>query len=136
VLKLSAALKRFYESFPSSWLAPTGTNEFPASTVGSFQGNQADVVIVSLVRKNRALAGEGLGFLREAPRMNVLFSRAERMLVLVGSWDFFKFQVQHASRDRDQPLGHWRLAVEYIEECFRNGTACLIPADSLEREPE
>jgi hypothetical protein len=134
VLKLSAALKKFYESFPSSWMTPIAVNEFPASTVDSFQGNQADVVIVSLVRRNRAPAGEGLGFLREAPRMNVLFSRAERMLVLVGSWEFFKFQVQHASRDRNQPLGHWRLAVEYIEQCFKNGTASLIAVNTLKKE--
>ena len=136
VLKLSSALKIFYESFPLPWMAPIQTSEFPASTVDSFQGNQADVVIVSLVRRNRALAGEGLGFLREASRMNVLFSRAECMLVLVGSWDFFKFQVQNASRDRNQPLGHWRLAVEYIQRCLENGTASLIPANALKRESE
>jgi superfamily I DNA and/or RNA helicase len=134
VLKLSVALRKFYEADSLPWLAPLRTGEFPASTVDSFQGNQADVVIVSLVRRNRATAGDGLGFLREAPRMNVLFSRAERLLVLVGSWEFFKFQVQHASRDRNQPLGHWRLAVEYIEQCFKNGSACLIPANVLRRE--
>jgi superfamily I DNA and/or RNA helicase len=50
-------------------------------------------VIVSLVRNNDFSPGSGLGFLQESSRMNVLFSRAERLLVLVGSWDFFKHQV-------------------------------------------
>jgi hypothetical protein len=131
VLKLSAALKGVYENSLLSWLAPLKTREFPASTVDSFQGNQADIVVVSLVRRNRAAAGEGLGFLREAARMNVLFSRAERMLVLVGSWDFFKFQVKDAPFDKHQPLGHWRIALDYIEQRLASGAACLIPAASL-----
>jgi hypothetical protein len=66
--------------------------------------------------------------------MNVLFSRAERMLVLVGSWDFFKYQVQNASRDKNQPLGHWRLAMEYLEESIKQGTACLISESSFQKE--
>lgn len=96
VLKLSNSLQDIYAN-PPVWLSPLKTGEFPASTVDSFQGNQADVVIVSLVRRNGMASGEGLGFLREAARMNVLFSRAERILVLVGSWDFFKYQVRLAS---------------------------------------
>jgi superfamily I DNA and/or RNA helicase len=131
VLKISGELRDFYGDSTFTWLAARRIGEFPASTVDSFQGNQADVVIVSLVRSNDAPAGEGLGFLREASRMNVLFSRAERLLVLVGNWEFFKFQVQHASRDKNQPLGHWRLAIEYIENCISAGSACLIPAVAL-----
>jgi KaiC/GvpD/RAD55 family RecA-like ATPase len=131
VLKISGELRDFYGDSTLTWLAARRIGEFPASTVDSFQGNQADVVIVSLVRSNDAPAGEGLGFLREASRMNVLFSRAERLLVLVGNWEFFKFQVQHASRDKNQPLGHWRLAIEYIENCISAGSACLIPAVAL-----
>jgi hypothetical protein len=133
ILKLSETLKGLYKS-PPTWLAPLKPNEQPASTVDSFQGNQADVVVVSLVRRNSKPPGEGLGFLREASRMNVLFSRAERMLVLVGSWDFFKYQVMNASRDKNQPLGHWRLAIEYIEQCVREGRACIISSKTFEKE--
>jgi hypothetical protein len=66
--------------------------------------------------------------------MNVLFSRAERMLALVGSWDFFKYQVQNASRDKNQPLGHWRLAMEYIESAVKGGSACLISSKDFTKE--
>jgi hypothetical protein len=134
VLLLSETLRPAYENSPPAWLEPLNAAEHPAFTVDSFQGNQADVVIVSLVRRNHSLPGEGLGFLREASRMNVLFSRAERMLVLVGSWDFFKYQVQNASRDKNQPLGHWRLAMEYLEESIKRGTGCLISGSSFQKE--
>lgn len=134
VLLLSEVLTPVYNGNPPSWLAPLKAAEYPASTVDSFQGNQADVVVVSLVRRNQKPPGEGLGFLREASRMNVLFSRAERLLVLVGSWDFFKHQVQNASRDKNQPLGHWRLAMEYIEDAIKKNTACLISGSRFEKE--
>ena len=134
VFELSKALEDVYIR-PPSWLEPLPKKEFPASTVDSFQGNQADVVIVSLVRQNSAAPGSGLGFLREPPRMNVLFSRAERLLVLVGSWDFFKFQTKFAPEDKNQPLGHWRLALRYIEEQCKAGNACLLDGRAFERQP-
>jgi len=125
VLKLSDALGELY-SAPPTWLEPLQEGDYPAGTVDSFQGNQADVVIVSLVRQNRKPPGEGLGFLKEAPRMNVLFSRAESLLVLVGSWDFFQYQLRQAPKDRDQPLGHWKLALDYIQGSIDKGTALLL----------
>jgi hypothetical protein len=66
--------------------------------------------------------------------MNVLFSRAERLLVLVGSWDFFKYQIQSASRDKNQPLGHWRLAMEYIEEAIKSGGARILSGKTFHEE--
>ena len=134
VLKLSETLREIYSTSCPIWLAPLKDSEFPASTVDSFQGNQADIVIVSLVRFNDKPPGDGLGFLREASRMNVLFSRAERMLVLVGSWDFFKYQVRNASQDKNQPLGHWRVAIDYIDACIKNGTACLISGRDFQKD--
>ncbi len=66
----------------------------PASycgTVDSFQGNEADVVVVSLVRNNHhAGARSALGFLSDARRMNVLLSRARWRMILVGSLDFLR----------------------------------------------
>jgi hypothetical protein len=58
--------------------------------------------------------------------MNVLFSRAESLLVLVGSWDFFQFQLRNAPKDRNQPLGHWKLALEYIHQQRERGNALLL----------
>ncbi len=102
-----------------------------AATVDSFQGNQADVVVVSLVRNNARPPGAGLGFLRDARRMNVLFSRAERLLVLVGSWDFFQYQLAEVPADATQPLGHWRLAMDYLATCIRHGGAERISTSEI-----
>jgi superfamily I DNA and/or RNA helicase len=60
-------------------------------TVDSFQGNEADLVIVSLVRNNHhSNVRNALGFLTDFRRMNVLLSRARWRLVLVGSRDFLE----------------------------------------------
>lgn len=53
-----------------------------ASTVDNFQGEEARVVIVSLVRSNAAGA---IGFLKAPQRVNVLLSRARDSLILLGN---------------------------------------------------
>ncbi|MGW3447195.1 AAA domain-containing protein [Streptomyces sp. NPDC001076] len=100
-------------------------------TVDSFQGNQSEIIAVSLVRNNTKPPGDGLGFLKEASRMNVLISRAERLLVLVGSWNFFKNQVAHVSRKKEvnDPLRHWALAVDQLDRWFETGRAVRVQAD-------
>jgi len=102
-----------------------------AKTVDSFQGDQADVVVVSLVRNNWMDAEKGLGFLRKSERMNVLFSRAERLLVLVGSWEFFKYQLKSCSDDPDLPLGSWKIAIDYLQHCFDKKLAAKIDAEKI-----
>ncbi|MFG1842916.1 AAA domain-containing protein [Micromonospora sp. NPDC049175] len=106
-------------------------------TVDSFQGNQAEVIAISLVRNSTAASEAGLGFLVEPQRMNVLISRAERLLVLVGSWEFFRSQVHYVSRDPQQwaPLQHLALMVDRLEAWFKEGRAVLIPADLAGYEP-
>ncbi|BBN90132.1 AAA domain-containing protein [Azospira sp. I09] len=67
-------------------------------TVDSFQGSEADVVVVSLVRNNHhSSVQSALGFLSDARRMNVLLSRAKWQLVLIASTEFLK-EVMHAVR--------------------------------------
>jgi AAA domain len=75
------------ESFRSA--SSTGAR---AGTVDAFQGSEADLVVISLVRNNGEHGAGALGFLRDARRMNVLLSRARWQLVLVGSRDFFRAQ--------------------------------------------
>ncbi|KAI0833476.1 AAA domain-containing protein [Trametes gibbosa] len=50
--------------------------------VDSFQGNEKDYVIVSLVRSY------GLGFLDDPRRTNVMLTRCKRGMYIVTSWDF------------------------------------------------
>ena len=103
-----------------------------AHTVDSFQGNQADIIAVSLVRNNTLPVGEGLGFLEEAPRINVLLSRAERLLVLVGSWEFFEQQLVAVALDDPQlPLWHWKKVLATLGEWFESGRVLRIPAGKL-----
>ncbi len=100
-----------------------------AHTVDSFQGNQADVIIVSLVRNNTKPAESGLGFLDEAGRLNVLLSRAERLLVLVGSWEFFSNQLIAVPLDDSTfPLWHWKKVMTTLEEWFQSGRALRMSA--------
>ncbi|WP_262299007.1 AAA domain-containing protein [Microvirga sesbaniae] len=70
------------------------------ATVDEFQGSEADIVIVSLVRNNALVPWKSVGFLKEANRMNVLLSRARHKLIIVGSWDFFASRCdEHTSSD-------------------------------------
>lgn len=85
-----------------------------AHTVDSFQGNQADIVCASLVRNNDRPPGEGLGFMKDRPRLNVLLSRAKRVLVLIGSWEFYEHQLSKVEDDLD-PLWHWRMVMNIIK---------------------
>ena len=75
--------------------------------------------------------GKGLGFLRKPERMNVLLSRAQRLLVLVGSWKFFQHQLQHIQADAKQPLGSWRIVMDYLESCFEKQSALKISSKEL-----
>jgi superfamily I DNA and/or RNA helicase len=68
-----------------------------AGTVDSFQGSEADLVILSLVRNNARTGLGALGFLRDRRRMNVALSRAKRQLVVVGSLSFLEVAVRGVS---------------------------------------
>src|SRR5690606_2945670 len=69
------------------------------ATVDEFQGSEADIVIVSLVRNNGLAPWRSLGFLKEQNRLNVLLSRARHKLFIVGSWDFFETRVPEGTSE-------------------------------------
>ena len=81
--------------------AATQSGEF-VHTVDSFQGSEADIVLVSLVRNNdHSDLRNALGFLSDPRRMNVLLSRARWQLVLIGSTAFLKEVVKIAAASGD-----------------------------------
>jgi superfamily I DNA and/or RNA helicase len=52
------------------------------NTVDGFQGQERDIIVISLVRANEA--GQ-IGFLRDLRRMNVAITRARMKVIIVGS---------------------------------------------------
>lgn len=60
-------------------------------TVDEFQGKEADLILISLVRNNlNTIAGRRWGFLLNPPRLNVMFSRAKRQMVVIGCSEFVR----------------------------------------------
>ncbi|MFC4055677.1 AAA domain-containing protein [Actinomadura syzygii] len=63
-------------------------------TIHSFQGKEADIVVVSLVRDTQRGDGahpwRSIGHLDQRELVNVMFSRARRLLVVVGNFGHFR----------------------------------------------
>lgn len=90
-------------------------------TVDSFQGNEADLVILSLVRNNPfGTARNAWGFLVSPERLNVMLSRARRQLVIVGCAEHVR---RHAA---DPEMEHLVAVLRYVEQ---HGT--IVPVDEL-----
>jgi superfamily I DNA and/or RNA helicase len=51
------------------------------STIDSFQGQENEIIIVSLVRSNDE---QEIGFLKDYRRMNVAMTRAKEQLIVIG----------------------------------------------------
>jgi len=64
------------------------------ATVDNFQGEEAKVVIVSLVRSNKV---RKVGFLKTTNRINVLVSRAKHGMYLIGNADTYSNQPMWAN---------------------------------------
>lgn len=99
-----------------------------AHTVDSFQGNEADIVITSLVRNNPGTGdiARSLGFLADPERMNVLLSRAIKMLIIVGSREFFRAQLDMRRVEmgtKHHELWFLRSVMDQLDGFYRDGTA-------------
>lgn len=83
---------------------------FRINTVDRFQGMERNIIIVSTVRSNKQIREENgkdivysnttyplcLGFARELQRINVGFSRAKRLLIVVGNEKHFMRKSEYA----------------------------------------
>ncbi|MBR2959742.1 MAG: AAA family ATPase [Bacteroidales bacterium] len=79
-------------------------------TVDGFQGQERDVIVISLVRSN---AEGSIGFLRDLRRMNVAMTRARMKLIIVGN---------------AETLSHHRFYRELIEHVRRHGEFVCVPS--------
>ena len=80
---------------------------FRINTVDRFQGMERNIIIISTVRSNIQINENGkeqkndhypfaLGFAKELPRVNVGFSRAKRLLIVVGNEKHFAHKPEYA----------------------------------------
>lgn len=83
----------------NGFASPKGDGVF-VQTIDSFQGGEADLVMVSTVRNNQKMGRHALGILGDRRRMNVLLSRAKHKLVLVTSTGFLKNATQWSEPER------------------------------------
>lgn len=101
-------------------------------TVDSFQGSEADVVIVSLVRNNdHSNVKSALGFLSDFRRMNVLLSRARWQLILIGSMEFLAEILKVAKgTESETDVAFLQLLLDGLADEKNNGFAAFMsPAD-------
>jgi hypothetical protein len=104
------------------------------------KGEEADVVVASLVRSN--LHGS-VGFLREPERINVLLSRARHGLILIGNAEFLLNAKSYAAREHwGRLLGTLRDSKSIVSglpaQCQVHGTRASLssPAAFLEHTPQ
>ena len=74
----------------SYYKLPEYNAEIMIYTVDKFQGKEADIVFLSMVKKGR----NNLGFMDSPNRLNVAITRAKYQMVVVGDSDYFKKQDQ------------------------------------------
>ncbi|MHA1341043.1 MAG: DEAD/DEAH box helicase [Promethearchaeota archaeon] len=87
-------------------------------TIDEYQGAEADLTIISLVRNNTLGTQSAWGFMTESPRLNVMFSRSKSRQVIVGC-------SEHIIRNKDEPENKYLL--EFYEEYKK--VAKFIPAE-------
>jgi superfamily I DNA and/or RNA helicase len=98
------------------------------NTVDQFQGSERDVVIVSLVRTGPRLTGE---FARDFRRINVAFSRAKKLLIVLASRPTF-CEAAVMVPDETSKLQP-REVYRFVEELARRAGASIEPAAILAR---
>ncbi len=134
VRRLKSRIDENLQEFPElSHLRPAVGSSNYCGTVDSFQGNEADVVVVSLVRNNHhAGARSALGFLTDFRRMNVLLSRAKWRLIVVCSVEFLRNVLDVAeSVNAEHDVSFLAKMLECIETERSDGNAVVIPAERV-----
>ncbi|WP_066755674.1 AAA domain-containing protein [Crocinitomix algicola] len=82
-------------------------------TIDSFQGQERDIIVISLVRSNE---NNNLGFLTDYRRLNVALTRARKKLVIIGdSATFGQDSFYQALLKYVEENGVYRTAWEYFE---------------------
>lgn len=115
------------------------SSSLKAYSVDSFQGNEADIIVVSLVRNEigRDSTASNIEFITQPDRLNVMLSRSVRLLVIVGCWDYLWNCVTEVSSARDAQgefndrNGLFKKTLETLKQFFKDGRALQIPVDEM-----
>jgi hypothetical protein len=104
-------------------------------TVDSFQGDQADAVLISLVRNNeKATVKSALGFLQDSRRMNVLLSRAKWRMIVVGSLSFYRHVMTYSGMVSGTDIGFLKKFLAALEGAEKDGDASIVAWTSLRKK--
>lgn len=90
------------------------------ATVDSFQGSEKDIIIYDIVRSSNSSDDSGLGFLEMPNRINVAFTRATRLLIVVGDSNYVmnvKPSYRWISNQNNKPL----LLKEFVSHLYSSG---------------
>jgi superfamily I DNA and/or RNA helicase len=134
VKRLGKAITQHREGRLKSLSSFSSAIESPdyCGTVDSFQGGEADAVVISLVRNNHhSTPARALGFLRDNRRMNVLLSRAKWRLVVIGSLSFYRHIVATAETLQDQDIGFLSTFLQSLDEEVADGSATIVSWSSI-----
>lgn len=85
------------------------------NTVDAFQGREADIVFYSIVRSNEY---GNIGFLKDMRRLNVAFSRARELLVVIGDHQCATKRLMLQGNDTNPFVGIVQFIMEHEEECL------------------
>uniref|UniRef100_A0A2A4JSD2 FHA domain-containing protein n=1 Tax=Heliothis virescens TaxID=7102 RepID=A0A2A4JSD2_HELVI len=100
-----------------------GDNQVEVNTIDSFQGQERDVVVVSLARS------QGVGFLTDAGRMNVMLTRAKHaLLVCLNPHALIK---NHQWRTLVEDAQRRNLYKELPNKMCQPITAAQLPSDNI-----
>lgn len=110
---------------------------YKAYSIDSFQGDEADIIVVSLVRNKLQAQGmptaTDIKFIAQPDRLNVMLSRPKRVLVIVGCWDYLSACVAEVSAAtdahgnyNDPEYGPFKRTLEELDAMFKGGRALKI----------
>jgi len=102
------------------------------TTVDEFQGDEKDIIIVNMVRNNnRTNIGE---FVKKFERINVAYSRARKMLIIVGAKEFFERLEVEIPDINDGTIEEIRVYKNIIDIIQTKGMVFNKPIHMFERE--
>lgn len=116
------------------------SGKLKAYSVDSFQGDEADIIVVSFVRNKLNTGGmprpSDINFIAQPDRLNVMLSRSRRMLVIVGCWDYLNACMTTVSAatdgqgNYDDPdYGPFKKTLEQLNAMFNDGRALKISVE-------